>query len=227
MTTEAATAKAGSHHGAPALRQHPRRRDFLKAAALFDGAATVPRFWAGSVVRAAESPNGKRNVAPIGVGDRGSAIGQSDGPWGKLVACCDVNRNRPRQFASAYDGRCASYGDYRKVLERKDIDAVTIGTPDHGHAAIAIAALETRRDVYCEKPLTLTIEEGQLFCQWVQKTARIYVSSQKICRITGYTPFRNYKQRDATRIPDTLLLRFFFRLFVSSTTCRTILVMNS
>jgi predicted dehydrogenase len=141
---------------------------------LFAGAAATQKFWGGSVARAAESPNAKLNVAAIGLGERGSYIGHFAGKLGNMVACCDVNRDRARKFASEYDGSCAIHGDYRKLLEQKGIDAVVIGTPDHWHVAIAIAALESGRDVYCEKPLTLTIDEGKLLCQAVKKTGRVF-----------------------------------------------------
>jgi predicted dehydrogenase len=174
MSTKETITNRRSHSGAPGLRQHPSRRGFLKSTALFTGAAATQGFWAGSVARAAESPNGKLNVASIGVGDRGSYIGHAAGQLGTMVACCDADRDHARKFASKYDGRCAICGDYRKLLERKDIDVVTIGTPDHWHVAIAIAALETGRDVYCEKPLTLTIDEGKLLCRVVKQTGRVF-----------------------------------------------------
>jgi predicted dehydrogenase len=163
-----------SRSGTPAFRRHQGRRDFLKTTAMLGAGAATLEFWEGSPACAAESPNEKLNVAAIGVGDRGSDIGHAAGQLGNMVACCDVDQDYARRFAAKYDGRCAIYGDYRKLLERKDIDVVTIGTPDHWHAAIAIAALETGRDVYCEKPLTLTIAEGKLICRAVRKTGRVF-----------------------------------------------------
>ena len=65
------------------------------------------------------------------------------------------------------------YDDYRKLLDRKDIEAVTIGTPDHWHTAIALAALEAGKHVYCEKPLTLTIDEGKQLVAAVKKTGKV------------------------------------------------------
>jgi myo-inositol 2-dehydrogenase / D-chiro-inositol 1-dehydrogenase len=149
------------------------RRDFLKSAALLAAGTAVPFVWTGTPARAAESATDKLRVASIGVGGRGSGIGHDAGQLGNMVACCDVDREHAEKFAAKYDGRCVIYGDYHKLLERKDIDVVTIGTPDHWHAAVAIAALETGRDVYCEKPLTLTIDEGKELCRVVKKTGRI------------------------------------------------------
>ena len=150
------------------------RRGFLKSAAFLAGAAATPFVWTGLAARAAESRNDKFNVASIGVGSRGSGIGHAAGSLGNMVACCDVDREHAEKFAAKYEGRCAVYTDFRKLLERKDIDAVTIGTPDHWHTAVAIAALQSGRDVYCEKPLTLTIEEGKLLCQVGKKSGRVF-----------------------------------------------------
>ncbi len=66
------------------------------------------------------------------------------------------------------------YEDYRKLLERKDIEAVTIGTPDHWHTAIALAALDAGKHVYCEKPLTLTIDEGKQLVAAVKRTGKTF-----------------------------------------------------
>ncbi|MFP6621420.1 MAG: Gfo/Idh/MocA family oxidoreductase, partial [Pirellulaceae bacterium] len=91
-----------------------------------------------------------------------------------MLACCDVDKNRVAGFAKKYGEKCKTYGDYRQVLDRKDIDLVTIGTPDHWHVPISIAALRAGADVYCEKPLTLTIEEGQRISQVVKETGKVF-----------------------------------------------------
>ncbi len=91
-----------------------------------------------------------------------------------MVACADVHLGRARQFAEPFDGRCQVYQDYRKILDRKDVAAVTIGTPDHWHVKIAIDAMEAGKDVYCEKPLTLTIEEGKTLCRAVCRLGRVF-----------------------------------------------------
>ena len=147
------------------------RRDFLKTSAAAAGAA-VPYFWSSEHARA-ESPGEKLNVAAIGVGGRGTGIGHQAGSLGNMLACADVLRGNAERFASKYDGKCEIYTDYRKILDRNDVDAVTCGTPDHWHAKIAIDALEAGKDVYCEKPLTLTIDEGRLIRRAVEKTGRV------------------------------------------------------
>jgi predicted dehydrogenase len=122
---------------------------------------------------AAKSSNDRLTVAAIGTGGRGAYIGHRAARRGDVVACCDVDRRRAETFASRYDGKCHVYEDYRRVLDRKDVDVVTIGTPDHWHAKIVIDALRSGKDVYCEKPLTLTIAEGKLICRTVRETGRV------------------------------------------------------
>src|SRR4029434_4475716 len=66
------------------------------------------------------------------------------------------------------------YEDYRKILERKDIEVVTIVTPDHWHVKIGIEAMKAGKDVYCEKPLTLTIDEGKQISKVLKETGRVF-----------------------------------------------------
>jgi predicted dehydrogenase len=94
------------------------------------------------------------------------------------VAVCDVDKSRveaAKQRVEKANGRpCAAYGDYRKLLEDKSIDAVLISTPDHWHALPAIHACEAGKDVYCEKPLTLFITEGQALVAAVRRNQRVF-----------------------------------------------------
>jgi predicted dehydrogenase len=133
----------------------------------------VPYFWSSRYAKA-ESANDKLRVAAIGVGGRGSGIGREAGGKGVMLACADVDRQHAERFASRFDGNCEIYADYRKVLDREDIDIVTIGTPDHWHTKIAIEAMKAGKDVYCEKPLTLTIDEGKKICEVVRETKRVF-----------------------------------------------------
>jgi predicted dehydrogenase len=148
------------------------RRDFLKTTAGLAATATVPYIFTSGRVRA-DGPNDRLSVASIGVGGRGSGIGHQAGSKGNMVACCDVDREHAEEFASRYNGRCDIYGDYRQVLDRDDVEVVTIGTPDHWHVKIATEALLAGKDVYCEKPLTLTIDEGKTICRVVKETGRV------------------------------------------------------
>jgi predicted dehydrogenase len=112
-------------------------------------------------------------VGCIGLGGRGSVIAKEAGAFGEIVAVCDVDLANAEKAKAAFDGKPAVYQDYRKLLDRRDIDVITNGTPDHWHTIINIAACRSGRDVYTEKPLTLTIEEGKILRQVVQQTGRI------------------------------------------------------
>jgi predicted dehydrogenase len=117
-------------------------------------------------------------VAFIGVGGRGSDIANQASDIGKGVACCDVDKAKADKFASFRKEKgddLKIYTDYREMLEKeKDVDAVTIGTPDHWHVKIAVEALEAGKHVYCEKPLTLTIEEGKIIKAAVAKSGKTF-----------------------------------------------------
>ena len=91
----------------------------------------------------------------------------------RMVAVCDVDAVN-KDFAANIVGRdCRKFSDYRELLRDRTIDAITIGTPDHWHALIAIAAMRAGKDVYCEKPLTLTHEEGVAMVRTSRETRKI------------------------------------------------------
>ncbi|MEM6688851.1 MAG: Gfo/Idh/MocA family oxidoreductase [Planctomycetota bacterium] len=158
------------------------RRQFVATSASL---AAVPYFFSNST-SAAEAKD-RPNIASIGTsiytnrytGDgnhpgRGAVVGHQAAQFGNMVAVADVNRKNAEFFAERYNGNCQIYKDYEEVLARDDIDAVTIGTPDHWHAKIAIDALRAGKHVYCEKPLTLTIEEGRQICKVASETDRVF-----------------------------------------------------
>jgi predicted dehydrogenase len=128
----------------------------------------------------ADAKNDRLSFAAIGVGGRGSELARQARAFGDIVAVCDVDRQHAERAKQQAGGKAQIFGDYRKLLERKDIDAVTIGTPDHWHIPIAIAACQAGKDVYCEKPVTLTVEEGQKLVRVVKETGRVFqVGSQQ------------------------------------------------
>ena len=95
---------------------------------------------------------------------------------GDFLAVCDVDRRhaeRAKKDQRIGKGKADVYEDYRKLLDRKDIDAVIIGTPDHWHTKICIDAMHAGKDIYCEKPLTLTIDEGKKLGQVAKETKRV------------------------------------------------------
>jgi len=96
-------------------------------------------------------------------------------PEVRVVALCDVDRRHLEEAASQVEAPgLYTTGDFRRLLERADVDAVVIATPDHWHALIAIAAAEAGKDIYCEKPLTLTVAEGRALVQTVRRYGRVF-----------------------------------------------------
>jgi len=111
----------------------------------------------------------------IGLGGQGNS--NLNGLMKNAVAVCDVDKKHlestKAKVEKANNRPCAAYGDYRKLLEDKSIDAVLIATPDHWHALATIHACEAGKDVYCEKPLSLTIAEGQAMVKAARRYQRV------------------------------------------------------
>ena len=143
------------------MSQKPSRRSFLKAAGAAAGAIGFPYVIGSGVLADSGKPgaNDKINVGFIGVGGRGG--GQLRSNKNCAAAVCDVDKNHLADAAKVAGEKAGAYTDYRYILERKDIDAVLISTPDHWHAQQTIHACEAGKDVYCEKPACNTIAEGQ------------------------------------------------------------------
>ncbi len=104
---------------------------------------------------------------------QGSVITEKALAHGDLLAIADVDREIAQKAREQFGGKAELYEDYRKLLERKDLDAILIGTPDHWHTAMVIDACRAGKDVYCEKPLTLTVDEGKQLVKVVAETGRI------------------------------------------------------
>ena len=142
------------------------RRDFLKKSITVAAAGSaIPYMSLGQSAFANASANDRPHLGWIGTGDRSKQTCAELGQFCDIVAVCDVDqkhvedaKNNPK-FGK---GKATAYGDYRKLLENKDVDVVSIATVDHWHTKIAIEALQAGKHVYCEKPLTLTLEENQL-----------------------------------------------------------------
>jgi predicted dehydrogenase len=126
-----------------------------------------------------ESSSERPVFATIGLRNQGWAITSKSFKFADFAALADVDSKvldeNVEKVEKAQQGKKPdAYKDYRKILDRKDIDAVMIATPDHWHTKIAIEAMKAGKDVYCEKPLTLTIDEGKLIEQVVKETGRIF-----------------------------------------------------
>lgn len=135
-------------------------------------AATGLPFWfverelalAAEPVAKTLSPNARPGVALIGCGGMGRGDAQNANRFGDIVAVCDVDANHVAQAVKQFATNSkvpAGYGDFRKVMEREDVHVIVQGTPDHWHTLINLAAAKAKKDVYAEKPLTLTIDEGK------------------------------------------------------------------
>jgi len=129
----------------------------------------------------AVAPSERITLGFIGTGDHGRNVNIKNflvNADAQAVAVCDVdpvNRDAARDMVNKKYGNsdCATYGDFRDVLARADIDAVMISTPDHWHVPISIAAARAGKDIECEKP-TLTIREGRVLCETMKRYGRVF-----------------------------------------------------
>ncbi len=145
------------------------RRNFTIGAAAVGAGLAVPKR-----ARAKPGAADKIRLGFIGVANRGgqlldAAIVNNDI---EVVGLCDVHKPPLEKWAMKLPG-ARTYGDFRKMIERKDIDAIVIATPDHWHAIMAITACDAGKDVYCEKPLTITIHEGRRMVEAARRNKRI------------------------------------------------------
>lgn len=168
------------------------RRDFVgKAATAVAGFMIVPRFVLGG-----KRPDGSKYIAPsdvislgfIGTGKQGkglinSFLGTNEA---RIVAISEVYKAKSQQalerIKAHYEkntqlgaySEVPVYNDFRELVARKDVDAVVIAAPDHWHAAMAVRAAEAGKDIYCEKPLALTVKEGRAMVDATRKYNRVF-----------------------------------------------------
>ena len=171
------------------------RREFLKGSATVAAGATLlgPTIVPASVF-GADAPSNRITFGCIGVGRMGrgdmrEVMGRKEA---RIIAVCDVDSQRAKDAqqlvekhyaAQSVDGSykgCAAYGDFRELVGREDIDAVLIATPDHWHVLPALAAARAGKDIFLQKPLSLTIEEGRVLSDTVRRYRRVFqVGSQQ------------------------------------------------
>jgi predicted dehydrogenase len=152
------------------------RRKFLAASGgVLAAGAMVPYVFTADAEERAKprSANDRFRIGAVGMRYQGTVIADKALAHGDVVAICDVDRQIAEKAREHFGGKAAIYEDYRKLLDRRDIDVVMIGTPDHWHTAITASACLAGKDAYCEKPLTLTVDEGKLLCRVVQGTGRV------------------------------------------------------
>jgi predicted dehydrogenase len=148
------------------------RRGFLRGTL----AASLPLAFPTILRSAPVPPSEKLHLAVIGAGSRGGdhTRAWTGVPESRMVAVCDVNRKRAEHIKAAADSAqgnnsCSVYSDFRELLERDDIDAVSIAVPDHWHAIIALQAIRAGKHVYLEKPVAYTVEQGRALVNAVRK----------------------------------------------------------
>jgi predicted dehydrogenase len=151
------------------MTQKINRRTFAKTSA-----AVAVSLSALETTRALGA-NDRVRVGFMGVANRGGQLIKAflENKDVDIVALCDVARSTLGSANARLGGKAATYGDFRKMLERRDIDAVVIATPDHWHALQTIAACRSGKDVYVEKPLSVTVHEGRKMVEVARETQRI------------------------------------------------------
>src|SRR5688500_12646422 len=162
------------------------RRDFLKTAAIVSTVLIVPRRVLGGPGFVA--PSDKINLGFIGCGKQSAGLQRRFGNLADthIVAASDPYAAKLEKFVTAnnqfyreltgestYDST-TPFVDYRELLSRKDIDAVIIASPDHWHASMSVHAAEAGKDIYCEKPLSLTVREGRAMVDATRKHKRVF-----------------------------------------------------
>lgn len=176
-----------------------RRRFLATSAALAAPLVYTPRILGAD--RDGQGPNGRINLGFIGIGMMGRGhlqafLGNANV---QVVAVCDVHRIRlndavervhrayaQQRKAGTYTG-CVAINDFRELIGRRDIDAVVIATPDHWHAIPAILAARARKDIYCEKPLSLTIAESRAMVRAARENDVVFqTGSQQRTEFNGY-----------------------------------------
>ena len=159
------------------------RRNLLKSTGAIAAASALPAWFVEQHLDAAEpqtpkSANDKPSVALIGCGGRGTADAHEAQRFCNIVAVCDLDDRHAAAAAAAF--KAQPYKDFRKVLERDDIHAVITATPDHWHTLVNLHALKAGKDIYSEKPLTLTINEGKRLVDAVKSSGKVLqVGSQQ------------------------------------------------
>jgi predicted dehydrogenase len=157
------------------------RRDFIASAAGFVAPILIPsRVWGAKT-----PPSDRLTMGFIGMGKQNRYLLKKFlAKETQVVAVCDVDTTRRESakqiveeaYAQKVPGShtgCATYRDFRELLARRDIDAVCIATPDHWHAIVVVAAAKAKKDIYCEKPLSLTIHEARAMVKAVRKHKRV------------------------------------------------------
>jgi predicted dehydrogenase len=158
------------------------RRAFIRRCTLIAAMTGLPLWFierqqlAAADIPAVPLPNDRPGIALVGCGGQGSADAKRATAYGDIVAVCDVDQSHAAKAAKRFtvgDKVPAIFSDFRKVMEQDNVHIIVNGTPDHWHTQVNMAAAKARRDVYAEKPLTLTIDEGRRLVKVVQASGII------------------------------------------------------
>ena len=202
-----------------------RRREFLATAGV---ACTLPYLIPSGVLAAAgkKGANERINIGHIGFGGRSGGLYRELAMLRQAGACqsiavCDCDEKRLEAAAKTVGPQADAYRDYRYILQRKDIDAVVIGTPDHWHGVQFVHAAECGKHIYCEKPACCTIEEGQAMVAAAKKAgiasqigsqgrsqpeaylAHRYLANRVIGKISKVTCWHYASPSDTKPVPDS------------------------
>lgn len=162
------------------------RRKFLKNAAIASSIFIIPRRVLGGAGYIA--PSDKITIGFIGCGKQSAGLQRrfSGLSSAQIVAACDPYAAKLEKFVKANNqiyaeltgqslyNATAAFVDFRELLAKKDIDAVVIASPDHWHASMSVLAAEAGKDIYCEKPLSLTVREGRAMVDATRKNERVF-----------------------------------------------------
>ncbi|MDX1965990.1 MAG: Gfo/Idh/MocA family oxidoreductase [Planctomycetaceae bacterium] len=149
------------------------RRQALATTGFGLGALLVP--WSASTAEetAVKSPNARWRIGAIGMRYQGTVITREATAFGDVTAICDVDGHVRDQARASFGSTATLVEDYRDLIARKDVDVVMIGAPDHWHVKMAADACRAGKDVYVEKPVSLTIDEGKFLERVVAETGRV------------------------------------------------------
>ena len=161
------------------------RRAFFKTAGALSAFSIVPRFVLGG--SGYTPPSDKINLGFIGTGKQSIGLMRNfvSTEKAQFVGACDVYSSKLDNFITQLEKYykekeiaggvgCTPYSDFNELLDRKDVDAVIIASPDHWHAVLAVKAAEAGKDIYCEKPLSLTVREGRAMVKATRKYKRVF-----------------------------------------------------
>lgn len=162
------------------------RRDFLQRSTALAGAVTLRSIVSAKALgqdAAVPPPSQRITLGAIGIGgmgrlDLGGLLQQPDV---QVLAVCDVKASNLKHAVEMVNGHyqnqdCADYRDWRELMARADLDAIYCATPDHWHAIISVAAAQAGKDIYCQKPMSLTIAEGRAVADAVKRYGIVYQS---------------------------------------------------